>query len=433
MPRICSLLAQRPARALHPVQGQAGGAGWLGLRGQAAGVLFGVAGSGEVIGGQSEPMTVRSVGVEEELLLVEPETGQPRAVAGTVLAAAAQAGAGPGGQDSAGGAGHGGGQALDFELQLQQVETNTQPCQGLDDLGREVRRCRSQAAGAAAKAGARIAALATSPVPVAPELAGHVRYQEMARAFGLTVYEQLTCGCHVHVEISSAEEGVAVLDRVGPWLAVLLALSANSPFWQGRDSSYASFRYQAWGRWPTAGPTEVFGSAGAYRQTVEQMLRTQTLLDTGMVYFDARLSERYPTVEVRIADVCLFAQDTVLVAALARGLVDTEARRWREGIPAQRTRAELLRLSAWRASRSGMNDVLISPVTGLPEPAAAVAHLLLDHVQDALEDAGDAPAVRELLAAVLARSNGATFQREAHRGPGGLAQVVSSAVEATAR
>ena len=64
----------------------------------------------------------------------------------------------------------------------------------------------------------------------------------------MTAHEQLTCGCHVHVEISSADEGVAVLDRAGPWLAALLALSANSPFWHGQDSSYASFRYQVWGR-----------------------------------------------------------------------------------------------------------------------------------------------------------------------------------------
>jgi carboxylate-amine ligase len=263
-------------------------------------------------------------------------------------------------------------------------------------------------------------------------LADHRRYQKMARAFGLTAYEQLTCGCHVHVEISSPEEGVAALDRIGPWLAVLLALSANSPFWQGRDSSYASFRYQAWGRWPASGPTEAFGSAGAYRQAVEHMLRTQTLLDTGMVYFDARLSERYPTLEIRIADVCLLAQDTVLIAALARALVETGARSWREGIPLRPTRTELLRLSAWRASRSGLDDVLINPVTGLPDQAATVASLLLDHVRDALDEAGEAGTVRDLLATVLARGNGATFQRNAHHGHGDLAQVVSRAVEATA-
>ena len=170
----------------------------------------------------------------------------------------------------------------------------------------------------------------------------------MARAFGLTAQEQLTCGCHVHVQVESDEEGVAVLDRIQPWLATLLALSANSPFWQGVDSSYASFRYQAWGRWPCSGPTEWFGSAEASHETVGQMVRTGTLLDTGMVYFDARLSQHYPTLEVRIADVCLRHEDAVLIAALVRALVETEARAWQQdtAAAAAAARADPARLMA---------------------------------------------------------------------------------------
>lgn len=262
-------------------------------------------------------MSSRSVGVEEEFLLVEPETGRPKAVAGTVLQAAGRAA----------------GSDLEAELQQQQLETNSRPCQSLDDLHRELSRCRAAATTAAGRAGAQVAALGTSPVPVEPRPVRTSRYERMAEAFGLTAHEQLTCGCHVHVEISSTDEGVAVLDRAGPWLAVLLALSANSPFWQGLDSSYASFRYQVWGRWPSSGPTEPFGTAQAYRETVQQMVGTGTLLDTGMVYFNARLSERYPTIEIRIADVCLRPDDAVLIAALARALVETEARSWQEEGP----------------------------------------------------------------------------------------------------
>jgi len=302
-------------------------------------------------------MTVRSVGVEEELLLVAPGTGQALAVAETAMRAIK-------GPDHADGDGEADGpdgeaaRSLEFELQRQQLETNTRPCRELAELGRELDRCRSLAAEVAARAGARVAALATSPVPVAPELVRSGRHLAMARAFGLTAHEQLTCGCHVHVDISSPDEGVAVLDRIGPWLPVLLAISANSPFWQGRDSEYASFRYQAWGRWPNAGPTEPFGTAEAYRQTVRQMIATGTMLDPGMVYFNARLSEHYPTLEIRIADVCLYADDAVLIAALARALVDTEARRWQAGADAPRRRIEVLRLAAWRASRSGLRGAV---------------------------------------------------------------------------
>ena len=371
-------------------------------------------------------MGVRSVGVEEELLLVEPDTGCPRAVAAAVLAAGGAAGAGSPGNGRADPEA----EDLEYELQLQQVETSTRPCGTLEDLAVELRRARAAAADAAGRVGVQIAALGTSPVPVEPETVGQPRYQRMAEAFGLTAQEQLTCGCHVHVQVDSAEEGVAVLDRIQPWLAVLLALSANSPFWQGLDSSYASFRYQAWGRWPCSGPTEWFGSADAYQATVQQMVATGTLLDTGMVYFDARLSEHYPTLEVRIADVCLRHEDAVLIAALVRALVETEARAWQQDAAPLRMRAELLRLAAWRASRSGLDGPLIDPFSGRPDQAPAVIGLLLGHVRDALADAGDLAAVTGLVADVQRRGNGASFQRDAFGRSGLLRDVVTSAAGA---
>ncbi len=374
--------------------------------------------------GQAAAMTVRSVGVEEELLLVEPGTGRPLAVAETALRTVDEGRQGSAHDEA--------GEALEFELQRQQLETSTKPCLGLSELGEELRRGRSLAAEAAGQAGARVTALATSPLHVEPQLVRKGRYLQMARAFGLTAYEQLTCGCHVHVSVSSPEEGVAVLDRIRPWLPVLLALSANSPFWQGQDSGYASFRYQAWGRWPSSGPTDAFGTAEVYQRTVEQMLHTGTLLDTGMVYFDARLSEHYPTVEIRVADVCLYADDAVLIAALARALVETEARRWQASTAVPAQRVELLRLATWRASRSGLDDVLLNPRTGQPEPAVAVTNTLFEHVRDALDEAGDSTAATELLGVVLARGNGATFQRNACR-DGSLASVIESTVAITAR
>jgi carboxylate-amine ligase len=356
-------------------------------------------------------MNPRSVGVEEEFLLLEPGTGQPQAMAGTVLREA--------------------GPELEAELQEQQVETNSRPCQTLDDLHRELRRCRASAAAAAGRAGAQVAALATSPVPVEPSPVHSDRYEQMSEDYGLTAQEQLTCGCHVHVGITSAEEGVAVLDRIGPWLAPLLALSGNSPYWHNRDSSYDSFRYQVWGRWPSSGPPGQFGTVQAYRETIRQMVETGAIIDPGMVYFNARLSDHYPTIEVRIADVCLRSGDAVLIAGLVRALVETEARAWREGRPTRPARTEVLRLAAWRASRSGLDGALLSPLNGKPEQAGAVVTGLVEHCRDALADAGDAGAVAELLAALLARGNGAAFQREAYHQSGQLPAMIGRAVEVT--
>ena len=110
---------------------------------------------------------------------------------------------------------------------------------------------------------------------------------------------------------------------------------------------------------------------------------------------------------------------------------DTEVRHWRAGGPVRHQRAELLRLAGWRASRSGLDDVLLNPVTGLPEPAAAVTNTLLDHIGDALAEAGDTGIVTELLAAVRARGNGAVFQRNAYRKGNYLGHVAAAAAAAT--
>ncbi|WP_104045470.1 YbdK family carboxylate-amine ligase [Arthrobacter sp. ZGTC412] len=205
-------------------------------------------------------------------------------------------------------------------MQQDQLEVITRPHSSLEALAAEIRDGRAYADSLARLVGARIAALATSPVPVAPHAKRTDRYDALQEKFALTAREQLTCGSHVHVSVGSDEEGVAVLDRIRSWLPVLTAISSNSPFWNGTDSGYASFRTQAWNRWSSAGPTEVFGSARAYHSLVAALSGTGVINNPD---FDARLSVRHPTVEVRVADVCLESGDAVLVAALVRALVDT--------------------------------------------------------------------------------------------------------------
>ncbi|GAA0477730.1 glutamate--cysteine ligase [Streptomyces sp. NPDC046215] len=356
---------------------------------------------------------MRTVGVEEELLLVDPASGEPRAVSEAVLAQA---------RDEDG---------LEKELQSEQLETATSPRERMADLALEIRRRRAVASEQARAVGAEVAALATSPLPADPSLSPGRRYHRLAAAYGLTAQEQLTCGCHVHVQVDSDEEGVAVLDRVRPWLAPLLALSANSPFWQGEDTGYSSYRSRVWGRWPSAGPVEAFGSAERYHEQVKAMVATGALLDEGMVYFDARLSHTFPTVEVRVADVCLDADDTVLVAALVRGLVETSARAWRAGEPPAPVPVAVLRLAAWRAGRSGPAGPLVRPLTWAPASAETVAWALLEHVAAALSDAGDLEMAEELLNRLLSRGGGAAVQRAILDRSGDLRTVVREAVART--
>jgi carboxylate-amine ligase len=359
-------------------------------------------------------MERRTVGIEEEFLLVGPSDGGPRATATAVLGASERSRT-----------------DVEAELQLQQVETGTQPCRSLDDLEKQVRSARREASAAARSIGVEIAAIGTSPLPVEAELTPSPRYERLAGRFGMTAQEQLTCGCHVHVGVESDEEGVAVLDRIRPWLAPLLALSANSPFWQGEDSRYSSYRSQVWSRWPSAGINDLFGSARAYHDTVREMVASETVLDTAMVYFDARLSQRYPTIEVRVADVCLHSEDAVLIAALVRALVDTAATDWAAGREPDPVRTEVLKLAAWRAGRSGLAGELIDPTTRRPAPALAVLENLCAHVRDALEANGDYTEIVQLQRVLAQRGNGAQVQRAVYRRTGRLRDVVRESVRRT--
>jgi carboxylate-amine ligase len=360
---------------------------------------------------------VRTVGVEEELLLVDPETGEPKALSAAVLARAAQDEADEG--------------MFEKELYGQMLEFATHPQTDMAELGAEIVRCRREAAEHAGGIGCAVAALATSPLPVSPSISMNRRYQWMAEQYGIATQEQLVCGCHVHVSVESDEEAVAVVDRVRPWLPVLVALSANSPFWQGRDSGYESYRSRVWGRWPSAGPTELFGSPERYHRRVADMVATGVILDEAMVYFDARLSERYPTVEIRVPDVCLHADTAQLIATLARGLVETAAREWRSGREPVDHSVSLLRLAAWQAARSGLASELLHPRTMRRMPAESVVRDLLDHVGDALAGTDDLDGADQAVTGLLERGNGARVQRDLMERTGSLRDVVLECVRHT--
>ncbi|WP_409329930.1 carboxylate-amine ligase [Trujillonella humicola] len=385
---------------------------------------------------------MRTLGVEEELLVVDP-SGVPTPLGPQALEVAARWGEAEtvsrhdretrngGDDDGDGGDDDGSAAHLVPELKAQQIELGTRVCTDLAEVTAQLRYWRGRADAAAQAVGARVAALASSPVRVEPVTTPGERYADMAETFGLTALEQLTCGCHVHVSVADQEEGVAVLNRIRIWLPVLTALTSNSPYWLGRDSGYASFRSQSWNRWPSSVPTELFADAADYARVVADLVATRTIVDTGMVYFDARLSEKWPTVEVRIADVALHVEDAVTHAGLVRGLVETAARDWRAGVAAPDVRSEVVRVAGWRAARSGLGGELVSPVDGRPAPAADVVAALLDHVRPALAEAGDEERVAAGVATVLSRGTGADQQRRVHRDSGDLTAVVRAAVEVT--
>ncbi|WP_030348969.1 carboxylate-amine ligase [Streptomyces sp. NRRL S-1022] len=341
-------------------------------------------------------MTVR-IGVEEEFHIVEVETGLLAPRADTMLEKLP-----PG--------------AFTTELQQATVESNSGVHETLAGLYDDVIRARRRLDAAASAHGLAVVAAGTVPLARTQDTrpTDGRRYRHMVDEYRMIADEQLICGTHVHVDVPDRDLAVRLMCEVSPWLHVLLALSASSPFWLGADTGYASWRTMVWQRWPTAGPPGCYADAADYDAAVQSLIDSGVISDAGMIYHDIRPSAHQKTLELRICDASPRAETVVLIAGLYRALV-TEARERLEttDAPPCRGRHEWLRAAAWRAARSGLEGVLIDPGTGREAPAADVVRRLLARVRPALEAAGDWDTVRNLAERALATGSAAHRMRRA--------------------
>jgi glutamate---cysteine ligase / carboxylate-amine ligase len=321
------------------------------------------------------------------------------------------------------------------ELYRSQVEMNTPVCATLGEVRDAVRRGRRALAEAAEGEGLRLAAAGTHPFSHWGDqtVTEKTRYRNLAQDYRQVFREQVVFGCHVHVGIEDREAAIQTMNRVRPWLPVLLALSANSPYWLGADTGYASYRTEVWNRWPMAGMPQAFASRAEYDRLVETLMATGSVREPTKLYWDVRPSARQETLEFRVADVCMGVDEAVMVAGLARALAlvchDAAAR----GEPDPAPRPELLRAAKWRAARHGLDADLVDAAAGRARPAAEMVRLFLDRVRPGLEAAGDLEEVTELVEATVARGTGAARQRAVFERTGSLEAVVDLVVEATAR
>lgn len=355
---------------------------------------------------------VLTVGVEEEFLLLDRDGHLSRN--GPEVAEATTE---PEGQ-------------LHPELARCQVESATGVCSDAAELVGQLRRLRERLAREAAARGLRLAPIASPllPEPAPPVITPTRRYRHMAQSFGALARTGTTCGCHVHVAMPDRETAVRVANHSRPWLPVLLAVTANSPFHGGEDTGYCSWRHILWSRWPSSGPPPVFDSVDHYESLVEALLRTGAMLDRGMIYWDIRLSDKQPTLEFRVSDVAATAGEAALLGLLARGLaalaLDNPA------APPPALPQEVLRGNLWRAARDGPLGCCLHPLTGELVPVLAQLDELVDLLAPVLrETAGDVEFAREGLARLRESGGGARRQRTAYARRGRLTDVVDLLAE----
>ena len=360
-----------------------------------------------------------TIGIEEEYQIVHPETRELRSRATRILPEAEEAV----------------GDRVQPEFYLSQIEIGTQVCRTLADVRDELARLRREVIAAAAHDGSRIAAAGTHPFShwEDQQITPRGRYLGIAQDYQQLAREHLIFGCHVHVGISDREATIRVMNRARAWLASLLALSSNSPFWLGSDTGYASFRTEIWRRWPMAGTPMVFDSRAEYDALVESLVATGSITDATKIYWDVRPSARYETLEFRVTDVCLTIDEAVMIAGLVRALARTCHAQALRDEPVRHARPELLRAAKWRAARYGLGAELIDVEAGRAVPAAEMIEKLLTFLRPALEEHGEWDEISGLARETIKRGTGAERQREAYARAGRLEDVVDLIVAETAK
>ena len=353
-----------------------------------------------------------TVGVEEEFLLLDPRTGSVAAVAPEVIASAA--------------APH----VVSSEIMRFMAETRTPVCLDLGEVRAGLVGARCGLAKAAAAHEVLSVAVGVPPRGLPPEVmvTDTPRYADLLRRFPDQARTSGTCSCHVHVGVASRRLALQVLLRIRPWLPALVALTAASPVWDGQDSGWASRRFPLWARWPTARPPPAVCSVEEYDVQVRAAVSTGLAVDERSVYYLARISPRYPTVEVRLADVCLTVDHAVAYAGLVRALVATAVAEAERAVLPPHVPDAVLLDSCRSAARRGLTGHLRDPRSGEQAPTPEVVAGLLDVVRPTLDAWGDEAVVMSTLTQLIDVGGGAALHRSVLRSvdtPSAFAQAVS--------
>jgi carboxylate-amine ligase len=360
-----------------------------------------------------------TLGVEEEYFLVDPGSRAPESASARVVARAVTTL----------------GEQISDEFTQYQIEVKTRPCADAARLRQELLGLRVAAAAAAAAEGLRICASGTPVVAGGMALAAvgdHPRYRAGVQQYRAMLDDFAVCSMHVHIHLPERELAVLVGNHLRPWLPLLVALSANSPFHRGHDTGYANWRAVIRSRFPCLGPPPYAESLGQFDALAAAMAQSGAMLDANLPFWDIRPNPRLPTLEIRAMDVMADVDDAVTLAVLVRALVMTASAKVRCGDPGPRLCSELLRAAYWRAARDGWSGSGVDALTGQILPACAQAERLVEHVRAALHDCGDAELVTAFLHRLSARGSGADQQRASAARHGALTGVVDDLVAATA-
>lgn len=346
-----------------------------------------------------------TLGVEEEYLLVDRATRDiarepPASLIGEVETRLAALGLA--------------GQASPEFLRAQ-IEVQTRVCRSAGEARGELVRLRGAVADVAAAHGLAPVAAATHPFALwrGVEATDRDRYRALERDLQGVGRRLVICGLHVHVGIEDDELRIDLMNQVGYFLPHLLALSTSSPFWQGEDSGLASYRVAIFNELPRTGPPDHFESYGEYRRQLDRLVRAGVIEDASKLWWDVRPSAHFPTLEMRITDMCPYLDDAIAIAALYQCILSML---WRLKRQNQRWRIYpnmLVKENRWRAQRYGFDNGLVDFGKGEVVAYADLLEELIDLVRPDAERLGCTTEIADTRR-ILKRGTSAHRQRKAY-------------------
>ena len=272
--------------------------------------------------------------------------------------------------------------AVSPEFLKSQIEVETSVCSNMAEARARLTALRRAVITTAEAHGYRVIAASTHPIADWHDTqhTDKARYNSLAADLQTVARRLLICGMHVHVGIGDDERRIDVMNQVSYFLPHLLALSTSSPFWQAQDTGLLSYRLSVFDELPRTGLPERFESWGEYTRHVDALIGAGLIEDGSKIWWDARPSARFPTVEMRITDVCTTLEDSLTIAALFTCFVSMITRLRRSN---QRWRVYsnmLINENRWRAQRYGVSEGLVDFGRGEIVPFEALLEEMLDLV-----------------------------------------------------
>jgi carboxylate-amine ligase len=366
--------------------------------------------------GAGDPFTM---GVEEEYMLLDPETFDLVQHIDTVLAAVSD-------EEFVA--------RIAPELMQSVLEISTPVCHNAADADRELRKLRGYVTGLAREKNLRVGSAGTHPFSLfeRQRITARDRYRALVDQLQYVARRELIFGMHVHVAVDDAEKAVKLIGPLLVHIADLLALSASSPFWRGELTGLASTRQMVFAAFPRSGPPPKFESYADYAEVVGQLEKTGCIADYTHIWWDIRPHPKWGTVEMRIMDAVTRVEDAVALAAYIQGLVKHYSEKYDAGEELPSFHRMLTTENKWLAGRYGLDAPVMDLLTGRRNrvPVAQLVRRALREIEPHARELGSE---RELegIREILARGNGADRQRRVYNANRDLTEVVREIADAT--